>query len=172
MTQEERFGTRDRTYSAWHRRMSLRRYIGIERAQLAAMIDLDASLYVEYDDGTKEPLALIETAVDCGQSHKSFTVTQKLALRADLPAFVVLYGKSATANPADPSWHDIEWFRVRQIAPIVDPTFRRVTPREWADQLLRLRGMSAAALDRRLDRESSQAVSSNGRINEYDDPPF
>ena len=64
MSQEERHGTRDRSYSAWHRRQSTRRYIGIEKATLLAMIDLDASLYVEYDDGTKEPLALIETAQD------------------------------------------------------------------------------------------------------------
>ena len=50
--QEEKYGTRDRAYSAWHRRKSTRRFIGIEHAQLLAMIDLDASLYVEYDDGT------------------------------------------------------------------------------------------------------------------------
>ena len=30
MSQEERFGSRDRTYSAWHRRHSTRRYIGID----------------------------------------------------------------------------------------------------------------------------------------------
>ena len=51
--QEEIYGTRDRAYSAWHRRGSTRRYVGIDRAQLLAMIDLDAALYVEYDNGTK-----------------------------------------------------------------------------------------------------------------------
>ena len=49
------------------------------------MIDLDASLYIEYDDGTKEPLALIETAQDIGQTYKNTTVTKKLAERAKLP---------------------------------------------------------------------------------------
>lgn len=44
--QEERYGNRDRTYSAWHRRLSTRRFVGLERAQLLAMIDLDAALYV------------------------------------------------------------------------------------------------------------------------------
>src|SRR5688500_12286183 len=73
MSQEERFGTRDRSYSAWHRRNSTRRFVGIERAQTLAMIDLDASLYVEYDDATKEPIALIETAIDCGQEFKPAT---------------------------------------------------------------------------------------------------
>ena len=70
MPHEEVTGTRDRTYSAWHRRMSTRRYVGIEAAQTLGMIDLDASLYVEYDDSTKEPLALIETARDVGQEFK------------------------------------------------------------------------------------------------------
>ena len=46
MPHEEVTGTRDRTYSAWHRRMSTRRYVGIEAAQTLCMIDLDASLYV------------------------------------------------------------------------------------------------------------------------------
>ena len=62
MSQEEKYNERRRDYSAWHRRNSTRRFIGIEHAQLLAMIDLDASIYVEYDDGTKEPIALIETA--------------------------------------------------------------------------------------------------------------
>jgi len=67
--QEERYGQRDRAYSAWHRRLSTRRFVGIDRAQLLAMIDLDAALYVDYDDRTKEPVALIETAMDVGQDH-------------------------------------------------------------------------------------------------------
>ena len=78
MAQEEKYGTRDRTYSAWHRRLSTQRFVGIEKAQLLAMIDLDASLYVEYDDGTKEPLALIETAQDIGQAFKPATVTLQI----------------------------------------------------------------------------------------------
>jgi hypothetical protein len=40
--QEERYNTRDRTYSAWHRRLSTRRFVGLERAQLLAMIDIEA----------------------------------------------------------------------------------------------------------------------------------
>lgn len=66
--QEEQYGTRDLTYSAWHRRLSTRRFVGIERAQALAMIDLDAALYIEYDQGSKHPVALIETARDVGQA--------------------------------------------------------------------------------------------------------
>jgi hypothetical protein len=49
--QEERFGNRDRTYSAWHRRSSVRRFVGIEKAQLLAMIDLDGALYCISEQG-------------------------------------------------------------------------------------------------------------------------
>lgn len=68
--QEERFNIRDLTYSAWHRRLSTRRFVGIEKAQSLAMIDLDGALYIEYDDGSKRPVALIETAIDVGQHTK------------------------------------------------------------------------------------------------------
>jgi len=73
-----------------HRRHSTRRFVGIERAQLLSMIDLDAALYVEYDDSSKEPLALIETARDVGQGYKAATVTRNLAKRAGLPCYCVL----------------------------------------------------------------------------------
>lgn len=43
------------------------------------MVDLDCSIFIEYDDGTKEPLALIETARDVGQPYKPATVTLALA---------------------------------------------------------------------------------------------
>lgn len=139
MTQEERFGTRDRSYSAWHRRQSTRRFVGIEDAQLLAMIDLDASLYVEYDDGDKEPLALIETARDVGQAYKPATVTLRLAQRACLPCYVVLYSLSDLPNPADPQWMDIDSFRVRRLNPPSPCGWQIVTPEKWALHLRRMR---------------------------------
>lgn len=147
MSQEERYGTRDRTYSAWHRRNSTRRFIGIESAQLLAMIDLDASLYVEYDDGTKEPLALIETAEDVDQPFKTATVTQKLAVLSGLPAFVLLYKKSPTKNPADAQWPDVAAFRVKRLWPHPNNEWRLCTPKQWADYLLLLRRLSAKQID-------------------------
>lgn len=154
MPQEERYDTRDRTYSAWHRRLSTRRFVGIENAQLLSMIDLDASLYVEYDDGTKEPLALIETAQDVGQSIKPATVTQKLAKRANLPAYVLLYKKSATPNPSNPEYADIASFRYKRLWPDPCGTWVTVTPDEWAENLLKLRKHSARAVDRLLDEDA------------------
>jgi len=151
MAQEEKYNSRERSYSAWHRRNSTRRFIGIEHAQLLAMIDLDASLYVEYDDGTKEPIALIETARDVGQPWKTATVTQKLAQRADLPCFVVLYTLSDNDNPADSQWKDIAQFRVKRLHPQEKSEWEVVTPLEWAQRLLRMRKWIADKLDREAE---------------------
>jgi hypothetical protein len=111
----------------------------MEDAQLLAMIDLDASLYVEYDDGTKEPLALIETAMDVGQENKVATVTLNLALRANLPCFIVLYTLSDSPNPADGQWKDISRFRVKRLLPRTERGWEILTPEEWAKRLLRMR---------------------------------
>jgi hypothetical protein len=141
--QEERYGTRCNAYSAWHRRMSTKRFVGIEKAQLLAMIDLDAALYVEYDDRTKQPLALIETARDVGQPFKTATVTKNLAVRANIPCFVVLYTLSDDRNPADYSAYDIDIFRVRRLHPVEEKDWRILTPKEWAETILAMREWSA-----------------------------
>lgn len=145
--QEERYGTRDRSYSAWHRRHSTRRFIGIDQAQLLAMIDLDAALYVEYDSGSKEPLALIETARDVGQPYKSATVTKRLAKRAGIPGYCVLYTCAEVPNPADPHWCDIKGFRVRRLWPSPERGWRKLGPQEWASALLKIRAWTTMRLD-------------------------
>lgn len=152
--QEEIYNSRDRSYSAWHRRASLRRFVGIERAQTLVMIDLDASLYVEYDDGTKEPLALFETAMDRGQLFKPATVTTKLAERAGIPAYVVLYKLSGFPNSADPQWMDIESFRVKRLRPKPDFNWRILTPAQWANAIVQIRFWSAGKLDSEFAEES------------------
>ena len=45
-----------------------------------------------------------------GQSYKNATVTCRLAKRANLPCFAVLYKLSAECNPADTNWPDIQSF--------------------------------------------------------------
>lgn len=151
MAQEEIFNQRDRSYSAWHRRQSTGRFVGIEKAQLLAMIDLDASLYVEYNDGAKDPLALIETARDVGQTYKTATVTLNLAQRANLPCYVVLYTLSDQPNPYDRKFYDIKQFRVRRLHPApVDSRWRILQPDDWARELLELRLESAARVDNEL----------------------
>lgn len=149
--QEERYGTRDRTYSAWHRRRSIFRFVGIERAQLLSMIDLDGALYCEFDRGTCEPLALIETALDRGQTRKAATVTRRLAARAGLPAYVVLYAPASYRNPADDTQVDIERFRVRRLWPSPQREWRTLNPLEWAEALVQIREWAA----RRFDLEAA-----------------
>ncbi len=148
MSQEERFGTRDRTYSAWHRRASLRRFVGLERAQLLSMVDIDAALWLEHDDLSKEPLALIETARDVGQGYKSGTVLQRLAKRAKLPAYVVLFRLADTRNPADPQCQDVASFKVRRVWPRPENGWRELSPAQWASGLVRIRAWASSRLDR------------------------
>lgn len=136
MTQEERFNTRDLTYSGWHRRMSTERFIGIEKAELLTMIDIDN---VEYDHKTKEPLALIETAQDRGQSYKTATVTLNLAKMANLPCCVALYKLAKHRNSAYPQFQDIELFRMKRLWPAPEYQWRTLTPQEWVELLWRLR---------------------------------
>lgn len=150
MAQEEKWKTRDRIYSAWHRRRSTGRFVGIEKAQLLAMIDLDVCLYVEYDDSTREPIALIETAKDVGQPYKCATVTKNLAKRAGLPAYTVLYKASNEPNPAEPECSDILGFRVKRLWPDPSNEWRELTPRQYADGLSKMRGWRSNQLDKEL----------------------
>lgn len=155
MALEETYGFRDQSYSQWHRPSSFARYIGLEKAQLLSMIDLDVSLYVEYDNKTKIPVALIETAVDQGRDYKPSTVTQNLARMANLPAACVLYTTGDEPNPGRKQVKDITQVRVRRLWP--DPMamgkFIKLTPSQWAESLLRMREQGAAEV-LRLDRKS------------------
>lgn len=145
--QEEQHGTRDRAYSAWHRRLSTRRFVGIEHAQRLAMIDLDAALYIEFDGARREPLALIETARDVGQAWKASSVTVALARRAKLPAYLLLYRPAEQPNPADRRYADIAQFRIRRLHPHPEKQWRTLTPSEWARALLQIRSWATRRLD-------------------------
>jgi len=96
MSREERYGTRDLAYSKWHRR----------QARLLPYIDLDA---IEYCQMCKQPIALIELALDVGQKYKATTITAKLANMAGLPAYLVFYKKDGR--------DEIIGFRVSLVAP-------------------------------------------------------
>lgn len=112
------------------------------------MIDVDVPLYVEYDDDSREPVALIETAIDIGQDHKTATVTVNLARRRPiLPAFCLLYTLSAHTNPSDESVMDIASFRAKRLYPGPEKAWRIMTPAEWAWTLLAMRRWSARKLD-------------------------
>ena len=145
--QEERYGTRDLSYSAWHRAASIRRYVGWEHAQLLNMVDTDCVLFLEYHQQTKEPLALIEAAIDVGQDRKPATAIAQLAKRARIPAYLVLYKRSIEPNPADPRMPDVSGFRIKRLYPRAEMAWRNVPPADWASALLRIRAWSAKRLD-------------------------
>lgn len=145
--QKERYGTRDLSYSAWHRAASIRRFVGWERAQLLSMCDADCVLFLEYDHQDKEPLALIEAAIDVGQDYKPVTAIARLAKRARIPAYLVLYQRSTIPNPADPRMLDVSGFRIKRLYPRADTAWRSVPPDEWASALLRIRAWAAPRLD-------------------------
>lgn len=148
--QEERFHSRDLTYSMWHRRRSVARYVGSEQAQLLSMCDVDCVLWLEYDHEDKRPLALIETALDVGQSHKPATAIRNLAVRAKVPAYLCLYSRSALNNPAEECVADVSNFRVKRLWPAPERDWRNLSPEEWAGALLRIRAWQS----RRLDKEA------------------
>lgn len=100
MSRKERCGYRDLTYSMWHRNIE-----DYDQCTLP-YVDIDA---VEYCQKCKEPLALIETAQDVGQEFKATTVMRKLAAKAGLPAYLVLYRKSPIGV--------IDRFRVKLLYP-------------------------------------------------------
>ena len=145
--QDELSGERSLVYSTWHRRYSTARFVGIEAAQRLAMVDIDRYLWVEYDDRSREPLALIETARDIGQDVKVSTITRNWARRAGIAAYVALYRHADCANPAAPRIPDIASFRVKRLWPRPEREWSTYTPHDWAKNLLALREYGARRLD-------------------------
>lgn len=78
MSRYERFGTRDLTFSSWHRSLP----------NSCTAIDID---FLEYCQRCRAPLALIELARDVGQDFKATTVMERLAECANVRAYLVLY---------------------------------------------------------------------------------
>lgn len=102
MSQHERTGTRDLTYSAWHRSRSTKRFLGAVRAAKLSMIDVDA---VEFCFRCSKPLALIEVK-DYHAQSLSMRVTLALADLAGIDAYLVLCWPTEAGD-------DIERFEVR-----------------------------------------------------------
>jgi len=118
--EEELYGTRDLTYSRWHRVKSIRRFMQEEHAQQLTYIDVDA---LEYCRQCLQPILLLETARDVGQSSKPTAALRALARRANLPAFLVFYRVDVTG--------EIESFRVRMVHPARGAE-KTMTPRQYA----------------------------------------
>ena len=102
MSRQERYGTRDLTFSQWHRTLS----------DDATCIDLDL---LEYCRRCRQPLAFLELARDVGQAFKPTTVLERLAKKAEVPAFLIMYELLSQTNTTT-----IGDCRVRRVYP--DPT--------------------------------------------------
>ena len=103
-------------YSKWHRKFE-----GI------AMIDVDS---VEVCKHCYKPLAFVELAKDTGQTFKAYTLTKKLALKFDVPGFVVFYKVNEN--------NEIIRFRVKRIARTVGMLHENVKPEKWLAYLQQL----------------------------------
>ncbi|WP_175783106.1 hypothetical protein [Burkholderia anthina] len=135
----ELYGVRDRAYGIWHRAPSIGRFLCVDQAESLTMVDLDSVMFTEYDNAGKIPLALVEVARDIGQD-KPAGVMQHLARLADVPAYVALYTPSDSANPTNPNWSDIVGFRVKRLWPHPEPSWRTLSPSQWARALVQIRG--------------------------------
>ena len=120
-------------YSKWHRK-----YDGI------AYIDVDS---VPCCIKCYEPLAVIETAKDVGQKHKSFTMCQKIANRLNLPGFVVLYN---TDNK-----NEIINFRIKRFSPWVSTHWNITKIDNWVNYLRKLQELCCNEKIKGQNRNSS-----------------
>ena len=127
LTLHERWGTRDLTYSRWHRPDSISRYIPYDDAGRLDMIDLDA---IEVCHDCRQPLMLLELARDVGQPFKATTILRELALRSQVPAALCFYTVDGS--------NDIARFRLRSVEP-PRADEHIATPAQYARWLLSLR---------------------------------
>jgi hypothetical protein len=156
--QHERYGTRDLSFSAFHREASLARFVGLERAKLISTIDIDfapalaPTLWIEYREHDRQVLCLVETSIDTGrQDHKPATVITALAKRARVPAYLILYQRSPKQNPADPRFQDLEAMHIKRLHPRPDREWRQFTPQQYAEKLIALREW----VSKRIDAEAA-----------------
>jgi len=129
MTLQERHGTRDLSYSKWHRPPNLPADI--------SFLDID---WVEYCDKCKTPLAICELAQDIGQEHKPTTITRKLAEMAGIPAWLIFYKKAEDKfclECGEAHLSDIISFRVKQVYPLLTEVVE-ISPDKWKERLIRL----------------------------------
>jgi hypothetical protein len=128
------------------------------------MVDADVVLFLEVDPSTREPLALVEVAVDVGQLKKPATATARMAAKAGLPAFCVLYGLTTQPNPCDHRVFDISGFRVQRLWPQPERSFRTLTPDEWANALVKIREWAAARIDVAANDEFFAPIQRQARL--------
>jgi hypothetical protein len=139
MAQHEIYFNRDgeRAYSRFHRVNSASRFVPYDDAYRLASINIDRHLWIECHNRSKEPISLIETAIDINQHRKTCTAIVNLARRADVPAFLVLYQLGDSIDPVTNDWQIVR-FRVKRLWP-ESTEFKVCTPKQYFEGLVKLR---------------------------------
>jgi len=106
-------------FSEWHRQQQ-----GIRQ------IDIDGCEVCEH---CYSPLALSETAYDKGQSFKAFWTTRLLALKANIPAYLILYEVDEASEN-----RDVVGLRIKRIAPEVSKDWIKIKPEDFRKELLKI----------------------------------
>jgi hypothetical protein len=156
MPDRELTGFRADAFRALHRTPSIMRFFPpSEYARVDAMksIDLDG-ISCEYDDGTKEPLFLVETVCHKENSQfKPYSVVAALAARCWplLEAYLVRYVLAKHTNPADPRWYDIERLMPMRVFPS-QVNYDWMTPKQYFVWLLARRDEAVDRLKPRNQR--------------------
>ncbi len=110
MSRDERYGTRDLTFSRWHR---------YTFGDDASMIDLDA---IGYCDRCKGPLYVIEATRDVGQM-KATTIAERVARSLNVAGWLVMFTAGAACSCLSTAMipgclHGIASLRIRRFAPV------------------------------------------------------
>jgi hypothetical protein len=136
MSDKERTGTRDLTYSTWHRQANLTKYgLALRDAWSLGLIDIDGCEYCRH---CREPLALVETQVS-DRPPKPAPVMATLARMAGIRAYSV----SILRGDLD----TIALFKVQQVAPEVGDV-QSMLPNVYAFFLLSLRSQHTCSSTR------------------------
>lgn len=156
--QDEQHFARYADYSVWHRWKSVLRFLpNPDTARALGMIDIDNVVWIEWRKETREPLAVIETALD-GPEEKGHQVLARFGELCQRPAFVVRYRLAGVPNPGYPHLQvkDIAAFRVRRVWPNPERGYREMTPKQYAEWLVQIRELEARAFLRQLGWNLSQ----------------
>jgi len=141
MSRHERYESRDRAFSNWHRYAC---------SQTSNMVDIDGLEYCG-TRGCAKPLLLIETARDVGQDFKPTTAMRALAQAANVPAVTLLWMPADDWSPEPPHCrcqkdkmlnrdcnHGIASFRAQHVYPTRQRTWKVVDAPEiarWIDSV-------------------------------------
>lgn len=124
----------------WHRPDSVSRFVDVNRARWLTQIDIDSCEYCHLG-GCLEPVALVETKLIWSR-EKTMTVTNNLARRAAIPAFLVEYETTKPTGACDHcgqpvavDGNDIAYF----VATGVSGSLPEMDPAKYAEWLWELR---------------------------------